>query len=432
MLIEFKFSNFRSFYDEQVFSMVASSEKDMPENKFHVEEFSKDILRSAVLYGANASGKSNFVKALGFVQGFIENSAETKMGSEIPITPFAFCQDRKVEPAKFEITFIHKKVRYQYGFSVTTNQVIDEWLIAYPKGLPQTWYERTFDSDSSKHEWYFGPNFKGEKMRLVNLTRPNVLFLSLAVKFNHELLKDVYDWFDYYLRVISADKLIPYFRDYTARKILEDENLKKGIASLLKQFDTGVEDISVQKKTLSNADFPEEIPEEVRNFFKGSEQYEIKLSHFGNQKNQIIPLPFEEESMGTQKLFSIFYPWLDALFNGYTLIMDEIDTSLHPLLVQKLINLFHDDWNTNSGQLIFNTHDTTLLSSSLFRRDQIWFVEKDQESRSHLYPLLEYKPRKDESLEKWYLAGRYGGIPFLNNQLEGFSLNGEAAKTNKK
>lgn len=415
MLIEFRAKNFKSFRDEQVFSMVASSDKSLPENTIATKLLGgRRLLRSAVLYGANASGKSNLIKAFEFVQDFVETSAERKRGTEIPIQPFRLDSDSGKSPSEFEINFIHQEVRYQYSFSVDQQRVYQEQLAAYPKGLPQIWFERTTKPDSEEFEWYFGPQLKGEKRRLISVTRPDVLFLSVAATFNHEQLSNVYEWFSNHLRVVDANEAISSFTDYTAKRAMASENIYRAIKGLLDLADLGITDFLVEEKAFAEDELPNDMPDNLRSFLLGSKRLEIQMHHYSKENRIGTSFSFEDESLGTRRFFSLIGPLLDTLIEGYTLVVDEVDASMHPILVKFLVNLFQQPTlNHENAQLIFNTHDTTLLDADLFRRDQIWFAEKDKIGASHLYPLLDFSPRKEEALEKGYLQGRYGAIPFI-------------------
>ncbi len=407
MLIEFRVKNFKSFQTEQVLSMVASSDKSLPDNTSTTKALGGlKLLRSAVLYGANASGKSNLNAAVRFVQEFVKQSAQNTPDTEIPVQPFRLDKESSKSPSEFEVTFIHQDIRYQYGFSVDRQRVYEEWLIAYPKGKPQTWFERTAKPDTKKYDWYFGPNLKGEKKRLEGLTRPNALFLSVAATFNHEQLSEVYRWFSADLLVIDVDESShEFFQQYTAKKAMKDRVFHTTVKHWLQFADLGIIDFSVEEKISTHID--------------------IQMKH-ETKEGAGIPFPMQDESLGTRRLFAIVGFWYTMLSGG-TLFVDELDASLHPILVEELVKMFHNsDVNGDNAQLIFNTHDVILLDASLFRRDQIWFVEKDKAGGSHLYPLLKFIPRKDEALAKGYLHGRYRAIPFLREDLlEGLISNAE-------
>jgi len=403
MIIEFKVKNFRSFREEAVLSMVASSDKTLLENTFPVPEFGKrNLLRSAVVYGPNAAGKTNLIAAASFMLQFIKTSMDRKIGDPIDAKPFLLIAESNEVPSEFEITFIDDNdIRYQYGFHVTSERVVREWLVAYPKGLPQTWFEREHLGDANtKPSWYFGRNLKGKNTQVAELTRPDVLFLSNAAKLNHGQLGQILQWFKKSLRVINADKASIGLSLYSAVKAKENEHDREAIRRLLKVADFGISDFEVQERTYTEKDFPEDMPAELRSQLVNKKTLDVFMRHpiVGEAE---VSLPLNEESSGTQRFFALSGPLAEVLENGWTLFVDELDSSLHPLLVRYLIELFHNpQFSPKGAQLIFNTHDTTLMDCCLFRRDQIWFVERDRQSCSHLYPLLDFSPRKDEALAR--------------------------------
>lgn len=416
MLIEFKVKNFRSFHDETVLSMVASSDRTLPENSIVVPAFgNRSLLRSAVIYGANAAGKTNLITAISFVETFVMNSMDKKLDEPIDIKPFLLTSNT-TDPSEFEITFLDDEgIRYQYGFHVTIERVTREWLIAYPKGLPQTWFERVHSIDSnSEPSWHFGRNLKGPNFQRAELTRPDMLFLSMAAKLNHRQLSKVYQWFQKSLHVINTtDQESGFLTIYSAVRAQEDDRTRDIIQTLIKVADFGISHFEIREKTITDKDLPEDMPINIRKEFIDKKSLDVFMYHPVNDEHH-VPLPLEDESAGMQRYFALSGPLAQVLENGWTLFVDELDSSLHPLLVRNLVELFHNPKvNSKGAQLIFNTHDTTLMDCCLFRRDQIWFVEKDRQGCSHLYPLLDFRPRKEEALAKGYLLGRYGAIPFL-------------------
>ena len=427
MLIELKIKNFRSFCEEAIMSMVASTDKTLPENTITASEFGgRSLLRSAVVYGPNAAGKSNLVAAVNFVDRFVRTSMERKLNSPIEVSPFLLVAEPNAAPSEFEITFIDEEnVRYQYGFHVTTKQVVREWLVAYPKGLPQTWFEREH-GDGGEPNWFFGRNLKGKNSQVAELTRPDVLFLSNAAKLNHRQLGRVLEWFQRSLQVIGADELSPFLSTYSAARAQQDEQAQERIRNLLAVADFGISDFEVREETYTEKDLPEDMPAKLRSQLVNKKRLDVYMRHSVGSGSEVA-FPLEEESKGTQRLFALSGPLADVLENGWTLFVDELDASLHSLLVRYLVELFHNPQvNPKGAQLIFNTHDTTLMDCCLFRRDQIWFIEKDRQGCSHLYPLLDYSPRKDEALAKGYLLGRYGAIPFLGEPQWGEPQHAEA------
>jgi AAA15 family ATPase/GTPase len=429
MLIEFKFRNYRSFRDEAVLSMVASSDKSLPENTIPVPSFgNRHLLRSAVVYGANAAGKTNLIKAIGFVRKFVNSSMERELNTPIKATPFLLTLEANRAPSEFELTFLDDDgVRYQYGFHLTTQRIEREWLVVYPKGSPQTWFEREHTGQSdTEPTWYFGRNMKGKNNQLAELTRPDVLFLSNAAKLNHRQLGHVFEWFRKGLRVVDVNDVIPFFSLMSAAKAKEDDHARINLCNLLAAADFGISGFEVREETYTEQNLPEDMPDELQKQLVNKKHLDVYMRHPISEGKE-ISLPLEKESAGTQRFFALSGPLEEVLENGWTLFIDELDSSLHPLLVRHLINLFHNpQTNPKGAQLIFNTHDMTLMDCCLFRRDQIWFVEKDRQGCSHLYPLLDFSPRKDEALAKGYLMGRYGAIPFLSEPQWGGSDHAEA------
>lgn len=438
MLIEFQVTNFRSFKEKQILSMVASNAKDIDTSIINVNlgTYKLKLLRTAVIYGANASGKTNIFKALHFaermiVSSFDRSSRPKKTKPLIPTQPFKLDEESKKTPSSFEFQFIHNSVRYSYGFSVDEVRVQSEWLIAYPKGVAQLWFDRQWDEKENKEIWKFGPYLKGNKTQLKESTNSYVLFLSIGAFLNNDQLENVYNWFYEKLWFIGInDDITP-----DTLENLEDLVFQQELLKLLTSADLGITGIKHEKRLQNVNDLKEsELPEELKKILETLQnlkassndqntelhEIEISLEHIGNNGSK-VPFKLSEESVGTLRFLSVAGTWLKSLEAGRIVIADELDASLHPILVRKLIEMFQNE-NINQGnaQLIFNTHDTTLLDLTLFRRDQIWFVEKEKYGESHLYPLSDFSPRKDESLHKGYLQGRYGAIPLVDNLIEGF------------
>lgn len=433
MLIEFRLKNYKSFKDEAVLSLVASSDKTNYENLLSCpDDNSLRILNSAVIYGANASGKSSLFEAFEFSKGFVQLSAKNNPSDVIKVRPFLLDEKTKSEPSKFEFIFIREGIRYQYGFSATRKAIQEEWLITYPKGRPRKLFERKLvkedvkkNKTDFKYSYKFSSFLKGEKDKLVELTHPSALFLSVGATFNNPQLIKAFKWFEEMTEYVgSGDFVEPQVFKFLAKNLALTENIKK----LVKFADLGIEDYSFTETDISKNELPENAPESMKKLFEAiqlvvdeaektssdinTKMYRARMVHRAGEK--LIPLPWNDESDGTRRLFGMSAPIFDAINNGKVLFIDEIDRSLHPLLVKELVALFQNKkFNPKNAQLIFNTHDTSLLGAGTFRRDQIWFLEKDQTAKSHLYSLLEFSPRKEEALEKGYLQGRYGAVPFL-------------------
>jgi len=418
MLIEFRFKNYRSFRDEQVLSLVASSDKEHQPSLFDTGRVR--LLKAAAIYGPNASGKSNIAKALRFMRGMVLESAELEQSDRIRAEPFDLDRRTRKEPSEFELAFLLGGVRYQYGFALTRERVVSEWLIAFPKGRAQRWFERTAFSGSEESEWYFGPKLKGQNESLAEFTRPNSLFTSVAAKFNHKQLTPVLDWFDETLGLWLPEDPLERAISYTAHRSYTDSRFKNGLVRLLRDADFGIEGFNVEEEEVPTEEAEARIRDEAKPFLAEAEKT-VTLCfttcyHPANPPDATAVFPLHEESRGTQRLFGLAGPFLDTLERGAILFVDELEASLHPLLSRKLVELFQSrEINKRNAQLVFATHDVTLLDPGLLRRDQIWMTEKDSQGATHLYPLLEYKPRKGEALQKGYLAGRYGALPVFGD-----------------
>lgn len=432
MLIEFRAANHRSLRDEQVLTMEAGRVRDDTDPRPRkVPGYPQPLLTVAGLYGANASGKSNVLAALAFMRAAVlwsHSSWEPDMG--IPREPFAWGPQKK-EPSLFEVTFLLDGVRYQYGFQAGEDRFVEEWLHAWPKAKKQVWFER------DEKAYRFGENLRGENKLIEGVTRPNALFLSAAVQHNHPQLVPIFSRFRSF-RPVNMPKAYFFSRrvtilpaklssDLAIGRLLaasacqpsahrEDESpcsetesptsAKWRFLDLLRKADLGIADLRADK------DRPDDKGQvSVPRFF---------LKHQGKSKDAWLPL--EEESQGTQTLFHMILPILDVLDSGGVLLVDELERSLHPALAREIIRQFNDPKaNPKNAQIVFATHDTNLLGTTwgepALRRDQVWLTEKDPEGATVLYPLTDYKPRKAENIERGYLQGRYGAIPFLGDFL---------------
>ncbi|CAK8725828.1 ATPase AAA-type core domain-containing protein [Candidatus Electrothrix aarhusensis] len=417
MLIEFSVKNYHSFWETQTLSMAAGATKDLQEeNTFDASvKGLPRLLRSSVIYGANGAGKSNLIKALAFMQDFVSSSSnQSQAGKSIARKPFLFHPDGATEASEFEVFFLQEGVRYQYGFSVTRERVTQEWLFAYPSSRAQRWFERSYNPETGEDKWYFGSKFSGQKKTWQENTRSNALFLSTAVQLNSEQLKPVFAWFQQLVVIGHGEQL---GTEFTAEGCENEENCAR-ILRLLQGAGIEVDEIQVKEKKIDHLNLPADMPDELRKALQkdllGKTVKEVSFQHKVKETGASCLLPLKEESDGTQKLFSHAAPLLDVLKNGRVLVVDELDNSFHPHLVRFLLSLIHDSAsNKQNGQLIFSTHDTSILDAKILRRDQIWFMEKDEEQATQLYPLSDFHPRKKEALEKGYLQGRFGALPYI-------------------
>ncbi len=440
MLLQFKVENFRSIGEAQTLDLIASSAyKELIDRNtldLHAEEKLPRILKTAAVYGPNAAGKTSLVMALAFLRWFVADSlTQTQAGTAIPVVPFRLSPSFREKDSSFEVVFFEEEwkepaekteetlrsIRYQYGFRLNQKRVTEEWLLAYPHGRPQKWFHRVFDPGSQSYRYTFGSHFLGGRLRedWKAQTRDNALFLSTSVQLNSYQLRPVFDWFKSRLNVMNADGKNP---SRTLSWLDQKKNLSQRVESFLRGMDLSVDEIQVDRKPFDPQSLPPDMPHPLRERIiqdlTGEEVVNLRFLH----PSSIDPAPtvgdrvafsLEEQSAGTQNLFFFAGPWLDLLDNSGILVVDEIDTSLHPLIVRRLVEQLQCP--SCRGQLIFTTHDSSLLSSGLFRRDQIWFVEKTPQWETELYPLSDFPVQKKEALEKRYLNGRYGAIPFFGD-----------------
>ena len=419
MLVELTVRNFKAIKEEQVFSMVASARRELRrEQVFSPGPRALDLLHAAVLYGPNASGKSTWVQAIAFMRRMVVVSAfNRQVGDEISgLEPFALDEATGREPCEFEAIFIADGVRYQYGFSADHKKVHGEWLIAFPEGRAQRWFERSPDG-----KWFFGGKFQGQKQVIRDATRDNALFLSTAVMLNNQQLRPVYNWFKSRLHVLRSNDILPM---YTATRCLDRQRRDK-VLSLLQAADLSIDDLEVKKDPFADEMLSPGLDPERRDRIlkewesKGRELVSVRFVH-KSDKGQ-ISLKMDQQSDGTRVLFGLSEPIADVLEHGRVLIIDELSNHFHSLLTRLLVHKFSNACNPHHAQLIFTTHDSSLLSADMLRRDQIWFFERNRQTglSSILFPLSDFKPRKEEALEKGYLEGRYGGVPYLSGSLHG-------------
>ena len=413
MLIEFRVENHRSLRDEQALTLEAGriGESSDPRPR-GVAGHGESLLPAAVIYGANASGKSNVLAALAFMHNAVvlsHRQGEPEGG--IPRTAFAWGEKRN-EASMFEASFLVGETKYVYGFAVDDEVVREEWLFAWPNKRKQVWFEREGD------RFKFGEHMKGPNEAVKEVTRPNALFLSAAAQHRHRQLTSVYTWFRGIRRInipgrgyrMPGGWAAPFymFDDKKPSLIQGDEahsTLAARIGQLLKVADIGIVDI----KSVDNGE------EHQGPAFR---KRRLLLQHQAGDDESWLEL--KEESEGTKMLFRMAPSVFRTLDSGGLLLVDELEASLHPSLGLSIVKIFNSPkTNPKNAQIVFTTHDTNLLGTTLgeppLRRDQVWFTEKDKEGASKLYPLTDYKPRKAENLERGYLQGRYGAIPFLGD-----------------
>ena len=418
MLLEFRVANFRSIRGEQVLSLVASKDSSLQATNvfLNTAKAVPPALCGAAIYGANASGKSNILKAMHFMSFVVQECMNIPADKSIPVTPFRLDRESLNAASMFEATFSLDGVRYQYGFRLDSRRVLEEWLLVYKSSKPQQWFTRAFNPKTGRDEYGFSSYLTGQRKVWQESTRSNALFLSTAVQLNSESLRPIFIWLTGHL-VFFAPEMNPG-PDFSI-SLLQQEHGRKRILDFLRGADLSIDhiDLVTRKGVTSHVDF--ELTTGRTTIRNHEGEFLVPLfGHVAEAGEAKFELP--DESLGTQRLFALSGPILDILQSGKTLVVDELDASLHPLLVRKLVGLFQNpDINAKGAQLIFTTHDTTLMSQDLFRRDQIWFTEKDAGQATVLYPLLDFSPRRKEALEKGYLAGRYGAVPFFADHTDG-------------
>ena len=401
MLIRFSFKNFKSFKNENCLDMEATSLKEHEYNVAKTEN--GEYLKVSAIYGANASGKTNVLQAFDYMKKRILVSDDSKKNSPIDeenVYSFMINND----PIALEVEILAKNNKiYKYGFEVLKDKIISEWLFEKRVNKFYAIFERENNNVSMK------PNKISE---LVNIDE-RTLFLNIYSKIdrNNEDFNNVYDWF---VNSMYLDLGNPNFERFinnrVSLKILSDENYKKELLKFIKTFDSGIEGIKT-------------TPDSIEAVKSNNGIIDIEVLHRG-ENGELKALPFYLESNGTRKMFHLFDFFMDALKNGMVLFVDELDAKLHPLLTRYIINLFHNSQtNIGNGQLIYSTHDTVNLNKETFRRDEIWFAEKDKDGISEIYALSDYileddknagkKVRNDATYNKDYLTGRYGAIPVL-------------------
>jgi len=419
MIIDFTVGNFLSFKDKRTLSFQASGISELPENIIKIGK--NKLLRSGVVYGANSSGKSNLIKAIDRMRDLLLNSVKLNDNDFLEYSPFLLSNIEN-EPTFFEMEFYHLNKIFRYGFEYNEKKILNEWLFIKQGSKKEVvQFIRTIDGIGVSPE--FEEGIGKEKS-----TNDNRLFISLVAQLGGKTSKKILEWFRGY-NVLSGIE----HKDYTGFSLRMLHKKIKGCEeslSLYQKLKLGFTDINVKEAEFNTSELPSNMPDNIRTKlvkeFQGKTMVSIKTVHNKYDKSgQIIGNVLfdkdENESEGTKKIIDLSGPIFDTLMLGKTLIIDELDAKLHPLITIQIVKLFNNsETNPNNAQLFFATHDTNLLNSELFRRDQIWFTEKDATEQTDLYSLIEFKlpdgskVRNDSNLERNYIRGRYGAIPFIN------------------
>ncbi|MGX2950722.1 AAA family ATPase [Ursidibacter sp. B-7004-1] len=422
MIIQFVAENYRSIKTEQTLSLVRSSSTEMPDNFFDsTAPNTPTLLKSAVIYGANASGKSNTIKALASMLSIIRNSSKKDEDDPIDTEVFLFDSVVRNQPSMYDISVVLtlpnddgdlQPMRVDYGFVADKTMVYEEWLSVYPKGRERNWFYREYSSEKKEYEWKISDYLKGEKESWKNQTRKDQLFLATAVQLNSEQLQPIYRFFTKDIIMVFTDRIPNELSKNICKSSTKEKEL---VVSLMKSAGIKINDIVFKKPNIT-AKFPSEIPDLMKEkIIKDIEAQNETFFIYFDELNQPQEINLRDESDGTQKLFEFAGLILAVLKNGNILVIDELNKSLHPDLVRFLVKIFNSSLNKNNAQLIFTTHETSVLRKDLLRRDQIWFCEKEKDRSTILYPLTDFNPHKNrEDIEEYYLNGRYGAKPLFN------------------
>ena len=394
MLIQFSVENYLSIKDKVVLSLLASRDNEHPEHL--IVDRSKNYLKSTVIYGANASGKSNVLNAFWFMVNYVLTSHNQQVHKAIERSPFKFDRETPARPSSFEVIFTAEGIRYAYGFSVTDKAVVEEYLYYYPNGRQALIFERKDTTD-----FRFTVDIE-EQSTLKERTSANKLYLSVASNWSYSKVIPVLEWFAS-CQIITKHSVANAYG--LEAEQLKDDDYRRVIASMLRVADFGIQSLQVRDS--------EPMPPQSGDIFPNVEAVHTVQDTEGNAASYTLNMT--EESDGTNSYFKLIGIVKKALDHGTLLVADEMDAHLHPLLTKHLVSLFNStEFNPNGAQLIFTSHNTNLLDLDVLRRDQIWFTEKDEQTAAtDLFCLYDFSIRKDAKVEKGYLIGRYGAIPFI-------------------
>jgi len=422
MLLEFSVKNFLSIKDEVILSLYASDEVKGHEKHNLIPVAERHILKTAVIYGANASGKSNVIKAMGFMCGVITNSLKLNPGE--PIVPirdypsFQLHSESAKAPLEMEVSFLYQDVYYRYGFALDAERIHREWLYSAPEESESLLYERWFEKAS--YQYKLSENLLIAKDFANDGTLPaNTLLLAILAKFTDSPPRRVMEWMENAFNVIPNPDENFYKWDTYGK--LDEEDYRADILNFLKVADVGIENVFVESLTATY--LTDGIPEKLRDkltqmITPGAKQVVFQHSIF--EDNGAVAgtenWGQNHESAGTQKLFALSGPLIETLKKGEVLVIDELDAKLHPMMMRFIIGLFHSqEQNPHDAQLIFATHDTQLLSPRFFRRDQIWFTEKTPYGSTELYSLADFDLDDKADFSSDYFQGRYNAVPFIGD-----------------
>ena len=405
MILEFSCSNHKSILNKVTFSSLATSDTTFEEKIKETDELR--VLKAAVIYGANGSGKSNFLDAISFVKNLVVNSVNYQPGQGIRQMPHKLCGFSK--ESSYQIQFITEGIRYAYGFSLSNMLVSEEYLYYFPNGRQAKIFDRENEA------FTVGSKFRGKFNTCRDVLKPNRLLLSCAANFTTvEEVEAVYNFFNNDL-VIYSPVNQDNWMNYSLYQINANSKVKRAVLSFMRNLGIDIKDIrvNIDEKKLEESEVPPFLSDEFKHMLLQRKIDAITAKVvYGKFETDLLM----EESTGIQKLFAILCPLIDIMINGKVLICDELEAGLHESLVYELVKLFVNTQLDSFAQIIFSTHETGLLNLDLFRRDQIWFTEMEGAERyTDLYSLAEIKNvRKQDNFGKGYITGKYGAIPMLN------------------
>lgn len=419
MIIRFNISNFRSIKDSIEVSMEATGQKGLRNNKFMAGK-GLQLLKTGVFYGPNASGKSNILRAVKALGYLVSSSTRFKPDDRIgPYEPHVLDKQTAEQPVSFEIDFISQNVRFNYQLAFNAKSIVKERLYAWPSNVKSLLFERVQGSPIK-----FGENYKGARKNIEKMLLPNQLFISKSAENNVGSVMIPYNYLRSNLRVFALneqpgpDRVMMGY----AKRLAEDKNssFSRRFNTLICALDTGITEVQAKEIDWKQVELPENIPDTIKQSIRNQYSHDVKTIHpvfSGTKEVDKRTFDLDDESLGTRGLFVLGGIILDALEKGDTLFIDEFETNLHPLVTRYLINLFHNPLvNKRNTQLIFATHDATQLSSDTFRRDQVWFTEKNEFGSTQLFRCSDIKHlRLTTPLDKWYLTGKLSGTPIIDD-----------------
>lgn len=414
MLIEFSVQNHRSFREKQSFLMTASN-SGTPNAVATGNNGAPHVLRLACLFGANGSGKSGLVRSMETVHSLVRDSFKNEEKLIEEYEPHLFHSKWRNAPTEFEVTFLHDDSLFQYGFAYDAERIWEEWLFERPSATrkQRQIFTREYDQKRDAYQWETSAtHLKGERQSWIAQTRANALFVSTAKQLNAEPLERPFDWLSRGLRtILDVEPIAPY----TASR-LDDDDWKSRVMEFLADADLRLEDVEAEERSVLESPNFKNLTKKQQKQLKsilpeGARTLDVN-TYRNDETGEKTRLNFHDESTGTRTLFALIGPIMDSLDNGYTLVVDELNTHLHPLAFRYITRMFcSSKSNPHKAQIIFTTHDPTVTEEDCIGRDQIWLVEKGDDLASHLVPFSDYKTRDERPFRRGYLQGRFGAVP---------------------